>query len=448
MNYIQEKDELERLKSPTGWINNIKHFFIKEDEVSNKAGRLLLNHGYLDVAYKTKNECFLENPKLKTMIKELWYGEEYQTRRKIDTILRLFLCIMHVFIMPFMLFTLDKPSWIYKKYHTPILKLWVNTVGLLSFLAAFAYMLLFDYKENGVSQSEFAVLFWIVNKFVDEFQQICIAVYRDSKRKREKSFLTEYGQDMWNRLDLLIILTSFLGFIVKLLFEDDFLQGFAKIMFLVSYIMLNIRVLNMFWTSEFLGSQLVIIQKKIKITSAFMAIMIVIMMCYNVVDYALLYPNTEFTWTEIENIVRNGYWTLYGDFQEDAGNDCTDNATLYSQGVQQRCPSYLGALLSPYLRAIYCLIAILMLLNMLIAIYTCRESNVSHKIVSIHSRERESNVFEDYSIEQKIMSEQNMTEEKDADKMYSKSPGEEVDKKISKIIQELNEVKVCKIVIY
>ncbi|XP_061190360.1 transient receptor potential cation channel subfamily M member 3-like [Saccostrea echinata] len=180
-------------------------------------------------------------------------------------------------------------------------------------------MLLFDYKENGVSQSEFAVLFWIVNKFVDEFQQICIAVYRDSKRKREKSFLTEYGQDMWNRLDLLIILTSFLGFIVKLLFEDDFLQGFAKIMFLVSYIMLNIRVLNMFWTSEFLGSQLVIIQKKIKITSAFMAIMIVIMMCYNVVDYALLYPNTEFTWTEIENIFRNGYWTLYGDFQEDAG---------------------------------------------------------------------------------------------------------------------------------
>ncbi|XP_061190359.1 uncharacterized protein LOC133198255 [Saccostrea echinata] len=85
MNYIQEKDELERLKSPTGWINNIKHFFIKEDEVSNKAGRLLLNHGYLDVAYKTKNECFLENPKLKTIIKELWYGEEYQTRRKIDT---------------------------------------------------------------------------------------------------------------------------------------------------------------------------------------------------------------------------------------------------------------------------------------------------------------------------------------------------------------------------
>ncbi|XP_062598231.1 uncharacterized protein LOC134259647 isoform X2 [Saccostrea cucullata] len=523
MNYIQEKDELERLRSPKGWVNNIKHFFIKEDEVSGKAGRLLLNHGYLDVAYKTKNECFLENPKLKTMIKELWYGDEYQSRRKIDTILRLFLCIMHVFIMPIMLFTLDKPSWIYKKYHTPILKLWINTAGLMSFLAAFAYMLLFDYKENGVSQSEFAVLFWILNKSVDEFHQICVAVYRDTKRKREKSFLLEYGQDMWNRLDLIIILTSFLGFIVKLLFEDDFLQGFAKIMFLISYIMLNIRVLNMFWTSEFLGSQLVIIQKKIKITSAFMTIMIVIMMCYNVVDYALLYPNTEFTWTEIENIVRNGYWTLYGDFQEDVGNDCTDNATLYSQGIQQRCPSFLGALLSPYLRAIYCLIAILMLLNMLIAIYTKTSDSVHDKsriywsqlqsnfleeykirtIFPVHFKicclgalvfhlliyivmkmygiqreeqalfikvlvfddnfdvdpqketpeemaekngilemqgERENEDFEEKSIEQNIISGQSDTEE-DGHQINCKPPDEEVDKKINKIIQELNEVK-------
>ncbi|XP_062598223.1 transient receptor potential cation channel subfamily M member 1-like [Saccostrea cucullata] len=417
INYIQEKDERNRhialewriknLATNTiqisfqEWRSKLKQFFFNEDEKSNKVGRLLLNHGYLEAAYKTENECFLENAKLKTMLKEMWYGEGYKEKKCCDKIsyifLRLFLCIIHIFVMPVMVFSLGLPSWLYQKYHVPILKLWINMAGLVSFLAAFAYMLLFDYTENGISQSEYAVLYWITNKYLDELHQIFVIRCRKSKRKTRRDRYCEYIKNIWNWLDWFIIIFCFVGSAAKYFAESESVQGFAKIMLILSFILLNMRILNMFWTYEFLGTRLVIIQKMAGITVAFMAIMLVIMMCYNVVDYALLYPNTEFTWTEIQNIVKNGYWALYGNFPEDDYSNCTNNATGYEQEPNPRCPTSLGEALSPYLRAIYGFVAIVMLLNLLIAIYTKAYERVDSKS-RIYWSHQQSEFLEEYTI--------------------------------------------------
>lgn len=56
-------------------------------------------------------------------------------------------------------------------------------------------------------------------------------------------------------------------------------------------------------------------------TFSFMIIMTVIMMCYNISYYALLYPNSEFSWEQMEKIIRNGYWMLFGELNLD-GDTC------------------------------------------------------------------------------------------------------------------------------
>lgn len=53
-------------------------------------------------------------------------------------------------------------------------------------------------------------------------------------------------------------------------------------------------------------------------TVSFMIIMAVIMMCYNISFYALLYPNSELSWLQIENIIQNGYWMLFGELNLDS----------------------------------------------------------------------------------------------------------------------------------
>lgn len=48
---------------------------------------------------------------------------------------------------------------------------------------------------------------------------------------------------------------------------------------------------------------------------------------------------------------------------------CTFNRTIYSSGAIQRCPTQLGLNVTPYLKAFYGLIAVVLLLNLLIAMY-------------------------------------------------------------------------------
>lgn len=55
--------------------------------------------------------------------------------------------------------------------------------------------------------------------------------------------------------------------------------------------------------------------------------------------------------------------------------DCTFNKTIYTSGALSRCPTTLGVYVSPYLKALYELIAVILLLNLLIAIYRLDTTN-------------------------------------------------------------------------
>lgn len=45
-------------------------------EYINHAGRLLLNHGYLENAIKTENKMFLDNSTVKDILDKIWYGTD------------------------------------------------------------------------------------------------------------------------------------------------------------------------------------------------------------------------------------------------------------------------------------------------------------------------------------------------------------------------------------
>ena len=46
-------------------------------------GRLLLNHGYLEDAIKTNNREFLDNPTVKSILNQMWYGEDTITKKMV-----------------------------------------------------------------------------------------------------------------------------------------------------------------------------------------------------------------------------------------------------------------------------------------------------------------------------------------------------------------------------
>ncbi|CAC5385201.1 TRPM3 [Mytilus coruscus] len=241
----------------------------------------------------------------------------------------------------------------------------MQQLGLLALLIAYANMLLFDYRVDDITYTDYFIMLWMASFFVDETNQIIVAVIR--------GMLLKTG-------------------------EVSGFQITSKLFLVVTFTALCTRLLHLTCMTEFLERKLVINRKMIKDTSAFMIIITIIMLCYSVSFYALLYPNSEFSWKQMEKILRNGYWMLFGDLNIDATDlECTHNKTIYDRGILQRCPSDLGVYVTPYLKAFYGLLAVVLLLNLLIAMYSDTYTKVQQN-ANLSWLQMQIDLFEEYRI--------------------------------------------------
>ncbi|XP_063407910.1 uncharacterized protein LOC134691350 isoform X2 [Mytilus trossulus] len=330
----------------------------------NHSGRLLLNHGYLEDAIKTENKTYIDNETVTKVLNKMWYGEEILSYRQIGCFI--LLALMHLFILPVLMVTMERQplQWFYKKYNLPLMKVFLQLISYSALLMAFAYMLVFNLYGT-LSYTDYFIICWMISLFLNETKQARVSVVR----KRFKKYIS----DCWNILDWILILGFTIAFLLKSGANKNCLAA-SQILLVLIFILFCVRILNMFSWSAFVGPKLVMIRKMFKDTFGFIVIMTVIMISYNVSFHSLLYPNTDFKWSEIEKVMQNGYWTLFGEnnVNSDALTepDCTFNKTIYSSGALSRCPATIGMHIAPYLKAIYSLIAVTLLLNLLIAIYS------------------------------------------------------------------------------
>ncbi|XP_052074168.1 transient receptor potential cation channel subfamily M member-like 2 [Mytilus californianus] len=255
-------------------------------------------------------------------------------------------------------------KWCYKKYKLPVMKVITQILGYFALLVLYAYMLLFNLNKE-LSYMDMFIAGWMSSFFLNEIKQAFVSTLR----KRFKNYL----KDSWNQLDWALMVVYAAAMILKF-GDDQTYQDASQILLVVTFILLSIRILHMFSMSQFLGPKLVIIHKMFKDTFIFMIILTVIMLSYNVSFHSLHYPNSELSWKEIEKIMQNGYWMLFGELNLDRDTlrepECTFNKTIYNSDAVPRCPTTLELHVVPYLKAIYGLIAVILLLNLLIAIYS------------------------------------------------------------------------------
>ncbi|XP_061186810.1 transient receptor potential cation channel subfamily M member 2-like [Saccostrea echinata] len=253
-------------------------------------------------------------------------------------------------------------------------------------------MLICSHEEN-ISYADVFLIIWMGSFFIDETKQVFIAIWR-------KKF-TAYIRDPWNILDWLSMITFTCGMLLKLGNGLHYYNA-SKILLVLAFIILSIRVFNLFCISELLGPKLVIIRKMFIDTFAFMAIMTVITMCYNVSYYAILYyGNSDFSFDTLEKVTRNGYWMLFGELNLEGDRliepECSFEKVFYSNGTLERCPSSLGRFLAPYLKALYGLVAVILMLNLLIAMYSHTFSEV-HVKSKFYWSQLQTDFLEEYSV--------------------------------------------------
>ncbi|XP_052774542.1 transient receptor potential cation channel subfamily M member-like 2 isoform X2 [Mya arenaria] len=367
---------------------------------------VLLAYNYLygfdncmSYALRKENKDFLAQPAAQMVLNGMWRGNI-----KIDTPLWLiFLCVLCPFLM-FPLLTFDKvvnyrdkqrmnirkirekegSSTLKRKkgvsplekiesfFSSPVVIFLYNVLSYIAFLCLYAYILVVDFNAD-VSNAEIVLIVWGVSLLTEEIRQILM---RPSSAYLDK--VKSHYTDVWNVTDTMVIVMFFIGVILRLVPRNDDTLDAARVVLAVTFVGFFLRLLHICSIHKQLGPKMVMIGNMIVDLLYFLVILMVFVISYAVAAQSILYPNSPLSWRTARQLVSKSYWNIYGELglEEFEGEGCTDDRAVWINGSQPRCPTDLGKIVVPILLGIYMIIANVLLLNLLIAMFSYTFSKV------------------------------------------------------------------------
>uniref|UniRef100_A0A669CJR9 Transient receptor potential cation channel, subfamily M, member 1a n=1 Tax=Oreochromis niloticus TaxID=8128 RepID=A0A669CJR9_ORENI len=255
---------------------------------------------------------------------------------------------------------------IYEFYNAPFTKFWFNTISYLVYLMLYNYIILVK-MERWPSLQEWIVVSYIVTLGLEKFRQILMSEPGKLKQK-----INVWLEDYWNITDLVAISVFIFGFLLRL--EPEPYMGYGRVIYCVDIIFWYIRVLDIFGVNKYLGPYVMMIGKMMIDMLYFVVIMLVVLMSFGVARQAILHPDEEPTWRLARNIFYMPYWMIYGEVFADSidrktriHTPCGEN--LYDEDGKKLPPCIPGAWLTPAIMACYLLVANILLVNLLIAVF-------------------------------------------------------------------------------
>ncbi|XP_063305211.1 transient receptor potential cation channel subfamily M member 1 [Pelobates fuscus] len=256
---------------------------------------------------------------------------------------------------------------IYEFYNAPIVKFWFYTISYLGYLMLFNYIILVK-MERWPSVQEWVVISYILTLGLEKVREILMSEPGKLSQK-VKVWLQEY----WNITDLVAISVFIIGAILRL--QNQPYMGYGRVIYCVDIIFWYIRVLDIFGVNKYLGPYVMMIGKMMIDMLYFVVIMLVVLMSFGVARQAILHPDEEPSWRLARNIFYMPYWMIYGEvfadqidlYAMEINPPCGDN--LYDEDGKRLPPCIPGAWLTPAIMACYLLVANILLVNLLIAVF-------------------------------------------------------------------------------
>ncbi|XP_060065040.1 transient receptor potential cation channel subfamily M member-like 2 [Ylistrum balloti] len=244
-------------------------------------------------------------------------------------------------------------------YQAPVVKFVQNFVSYVFFLMLFSYALLSKF-DNTLTGVEMTLFVWVFSLLAEEANQ----------------FFSSKGNYFLNKLNVLDLLpiVLFLVGAICLVGSGSVPLEVGRIFFSFSFIGFFLRLLGLFSVHKDLGPKLVMITKMFVDLIYFLAILMVFVVSYSIAAHSILYPVSRFDGDLLFNLLRIPYWNLYGelilDEMEIKEPECSFDPLLYENDTLPRCPTQIGGYVVPILMGFYMMIANILLLNLLIAMFS------------------------------------------------------------------------------
>ncbi|XP_052803928.1 transient receptor potential cation channel subfamily M member-like 2 isoform X2 [Mya arenaria] len=254
----------------------------------------------------------------------------------------------------------------YYFFKAPVISFMYNVCSHLVFLSLYTYILVFTFNTQ-VSVEEIILIIWVFSFTMEEIRQMVTSSSTTLATK-----LQSYFTDTWNVVDTMTNMLFIIGITLRFLPYEGTFEA-ARVVLALNFITFFLRLLYIFSVHKELGPKLVMIGKMMKDLIYFFLILMVFVLSYAIAAHSILYPNAPLTWKTAVQIIRKSYWNIYGELflEEIEGEaDCSYDAILWINGTQARCPTDTGKLVVPIMMGIYMLLANVLLLNLLIAMFS------------------------------------------------------------------------------
>ncbi|XP_013162539.1 PREDICTED: transient receptor potential cation channel trpm isoform X4 [Papilio xuthus] len=256
---------------------------------------------------------------------------------------------------------------IYEFFTAPITKFWADSIAYILFLLMFTYTVLVKMNLTP-SWPEIYSICYILTFLCEKIREI---ITSEPVAIRHK--FSVWAWNMWNMYDAGFIIFFLVGLALRLRASS---MDVGRVIYCVDIIYWYLRILNILGVNKYLGPLVTMMGKMVKNMIYFVVLLLVVLMSFGVARQAILYPDKEASLYLIREIFFQPYFMLYGEvFASDIDPEC--GMDIYDP----KCVT--GRWITPIAMTIYLLVANILLINLLIAVFNniFNEVNeVSHQV--------------------------------------------------------------------
>ncbi|XP_060829150.1 transient receptor potential cation channel trpm isoform X2 [Bombus pascuorum] len=242
---------------------------------------------------------------------------------------------------------------LYEFFTAPITKFWANAIAYIIFLVLFSYSILV-LMDDYPSLAEIYAIAYICTLGCEKVREIATSEPATLSHK-----FSVWAWNMWNPCDAAAIIFFQIGLALRLRHST---LDVGRVIYCVDSIYWYLRILNIISVNKYFGPLVTMMGKMVKNMTYFVVLLIVVLMSFGVTRQAILNPNAEPKLRIIRDIFMEPYFMLYGEvYADNIDPDCGNEPGMV--------PCLPGRWITPTVMSIYLLIANILLINLLIAVF-------------------------------------------------------------------------------
>uniref|UniRef100_G3VAA5 Transient receptor potential cation channel subfamily M member 4 n=1 Tax=Sarcophilus harrisii TaxID=9305 RepID=G3VAA5_SARHA len=260
-----------------------------------------------------------------------------------------------------------------------------NVVSYLLFLLLFARVLLLEIRPTAPGATEFLLYAWVFTLLCEELRQglsggwgtLSGGPTPEPEKVPLHQRLHLYLADTWNQCDLVALSLFLLGIGCRL---TPGLYQLGRAVLCLDFMVFTLRLLHIFTVNKQLGPKIVIVNKMMKDVFFFLFFLGVWLVAYGVATEGLLRPQDQDLFAILRRVFYRPYLQIFGQVpQEDMDvtlmqqDNCSQELGSWAQPLGSpsgSCVSVYANWLVLLLLVIFLLVANVLLLNLLIAMFS------------------------------------------------------------------------------